>query len=244
MIVVSILIAIIISLLAATHLTSTQSLPENDQGLVFWAFTSIGVLALIFLGLNLKKRGVATPTAGATPKSKVPKWLKWCLWIGGIAIAFFLLLLAFREGWIGKGIQSVTDFTKKTTVYTINFKTLGDTLIPVDNNLQGKFVVSILDREFSFNCTNGAYGNGHTTETACKDCQSITSKRNGNIVLRVRKGNQMVRNNEPIVLYKGEPVTAVFTFSNEWEQEINNKLLCNIAEKDGMTLKIALTPVQ
>lgn len=188
------------------------------------------------------RRSATTPTTGSTPDKKpLPKWIKYPAWV---VILAALILFAYRESWFGKFIQFTADLAEKTTVYSIHFKTLGDIPIPIDDNLQGKFIVRIPDREFSFNCANGAYGNGHTTETACKNCGSIISKRNGNILLRVKKGNQAVRSGEPIVLYRGEPVTAVFTFSNEWEREIVDKILCDITAEGGMTLKVALTPVQ
>jgi hypothetical protein len=173
----------------------------------------------------------------------IGKWLKRALILFGVP---FAILLVYRE-WdsVEKGTWKLVDFANKAVSYDLSFKTLDPIPVPVD--LEGKFLVRIPDQSFSFRCTNGVFGNGSTTMTTCKDCKEQQSKKHGNIVLRIRQGNQEARSGEPLMLYKNEPVIAVISFDNRWENDIlpQDRKSCRIivAGSEGMNLALSFTPV-
>lgn len=232
--VLAILTGVLLAVVRLPQKGKGQEVWLNQWDIALWAVAGIVILVLIVFGLR---------KFGTAPNSWFPPWLK-----GLVAIAVIVgaSLWIYRE-WdlVEKGFQKGLDYANKAMVYTIPFENLGDITIPLDKNLEGKFLIRIPDQEYSFSCMNGAYGNGHTTETACKDCRPPS--KHGNIVFRVKKGGQEARSGQPIVIYKGEPVIAAFSFDNRWENEIlpKDKSSCNItAGKQRGTIEVSLTLTQ
>lgn len=94
-------------------------------------------------------RSSTTPTAGAAPaKSKLPIWLKWCLWIGGIAIVTF----SAYKWWslledLGRGILDSANntITKEITIDSLRGTSWDD--IP-----KGTYVISLSGPGYLYKC--------------------------------------------------------------------------------------------
>lgn len=140
------LAVIIIYMLATTRFDSKQGFLENNWDIIFWMLAGIGALALLVFGL---KSRTSTPTAGAAPaKSKLPIWLKWCLWIGGIALVAFSAYKwwsSLEYLWGGILDSANNTITKEITIDSLRGTSWDD--IP-----KGTYVISLSGPGYLYKC--------------------------------------------------------------------------------------------
>lgn len=182
--VASTLAVIIIYILATTRFDSKQGFLENNWDLIFWMLAGIGALALLVFGL---KSRTSTPTTGSTPDKKpFPKWLKWCLWIGGIALAAFLLSTYTGQDITKQTIFSMEKIRTNAISYTVNpedIKSLRETEIAVPGLNIGDYYVEVFSRKNVFN-VKCPWEVGQRRRLFVREEGIMTDPELGNVLLR------------------------------------------------------------